>query len=98
RFSARAGFSEHQTGLAVDINNVEEPPAAEMAWLAQHAHEYGFIIRYAPENEAITGYMSEPWHLRYIGALHATTMHQLGISSYEEYWVKHIKYAQTEPV
>ncbi|MDR2587758.1 MAG: M15 family metallopeptidase, partial [Coriobacteriales bacterium] len=39
RFSARAGFSEHQTGLAVDINNVEEPPAAEMAWLAQHAHE-----------------------------------------------------------
>jgi D-alanyl-D-alanine carboxypeptidase len=95
-YSARAGFSEHQTGLAVDINNVEEPPPAETAWLSQHAHEYGFITRYTSENERITGYISEPWHLRYIGVSDATNMYNLEISSYEEYWVKYILYTLTE--
>lgn len=69
RYSARAGYSEHQTGLAFDILNGQgELLQGEAAqWLAEHAHEYGFIVRYLPEKEAITGYMHEEWHVRYIG-------------------------------
>lgn len=69
-YSARPGYSEHQTGLAFDVIDgsgklLEEPEAA--AWLANHAHEYGFIVRYLPGKEASTGYMAESWHVRYIG-------------------------------
>lgn len=71
RYSARPGHSEHQTGLAFDIIDsngqlLEEPVASQ--WLLDHAHEYGFIVRYLEGKEAITGYMPEPWHIRYIGA------------------------------
>lgn len=70
RYSARPGHSEHQTGLAFDLldargNLLEEPRAVH--WLAQHAHEYGFIVRYPVGKEPITGYMPESWHIRYIG-------------------------------
>jgi D-alanyl-D-alanine carboxypeptidase len=95
RYSARAGFSEHQSGLAIDINGVDDNfvvPDAEREWLTQHAHQYGFIMRYTAENEAITGYMLEPWHLRYIGPTAAMKMHELGIGTYEEYWVKYVLY------
>lgn len=69
-FSARPGFSEHQTGLAFDLKNyggalVTSQPEAD--WIAQNAHRYGFIVRYTEEKQPITGYMAEPWHLRYIG-------------------------------
>lgn len=69
-FSARAGFSEHQSGLAFDLLSpsgqllTTEP---EVQWLQDNAWKYGFIVRYLPEKEAITGYQAEPWHLRYIG-------------------------------
>ncbi len=72
-YSARPGYSEHQTGLAVDLGNgtcdldecFGETPAGQ--WLATHAHEYGFIIRYDKNQTNITGYQYEPWHLRYVG-------------------------------
>lgn len=70
RYSARPGFSEHQTGLAFDLksNNgqlLTDPAAAE--FIKQHCADYGFIVRYPDGKEAITGYQYEPWHLRYVG-------------------------------
>lgn len=75
RFSARPGQSEHQTGLAMDVSSASVKYGLEQSygdtkegkWLAQHAAEYGFIIRYPQDKEDITGYMYEPWHLRYVG-------------------------------
>lgn len=74
-YSAKAGESEHQTGLAVDLVGAdyecylqvcfEETPTGQ--WLKEHAHEYGFIIRFLKGKESITGYQYEPWHLRYVG-------------------------------
>ena len=91
RYSARAGFSEHQTGLAFDLNSIDDSFAAtpEGIWVAAHAQEYGFIIRYPKGKEAITGYMYESWHLRYLGVETATAVYKselcleeyLGISS-----------------
>lgn len=75
KVSARPGFSEHQTGLAIDVSSqsakfgLEEVFGAtkEGKWLAEHAHEAGFIIRYPKGKESITGYSYEPWHIRYVG-------------------------------
>ncbi|MGT2933881.1 LD-carboxypeptidase LdcB/DacB [Streptococcus catagoni] len=69
-YSARPGYSEHQTGLAFDLidsqgNLLEEKSASD--WLFRHAPDYGFIVRYLPEKEKITGYRAESWHIRYIG-------------------------------
>lgn len=69
-YSARPGYSEHQTGLAFDILDssgqlLTEPKAA--SWLASHAHKYGFVVRYLAGKESSTGYMAESWHVRYIG-------------------------------
>lgn len=73
-YSARPGYSEHQTGLAFDILNgagglLGENPQDEKAieWLHSHAHEYGFIVRFQEGKEVITGYQAEAWHLRYVG-------------------------------
>lgn len=89
-YSARAGFSEHHTGMAIDVfgsvdglNEFVTTP--EYQWVKQHGHEYGFIIRYTAPEETVTGYMDEPWHLRYIGTEHATAMKTQGISTLEEY-------------
>lgn len=71
-YSARPGHSEHQTGLALDINTAslkarfEKTPA--YAWLTEHCAQYGFILRYPKGKENITGYRFEPWHYRYVGA------------------------------
>lgn len=69
-FSARPGYSEHQSGLAYDLMHtsgalVTNQPEAD--WIAQNAHRYGFIVRYQEGKEGITGYVAEQWHLRYIG-------------------------------
>ncbi|KAA9008432.1 M15 family metallopeptidase [Paenibacillus spiritus] len=74
-YSAVPGYSEHQTGLAIDVSGSEGKCAAESCfagtkeaeWLAEHASEYGFIIRYPEGKESITGYKYEPWHIRYVG-------------------------------
>ncbi|MBF0779966.1 MULTISPECIES: M15 family metallopeptidase [unclassified Granulicatella] len=70
-YSARPGYSEHQLGLVFDLwedeqgTLLEEPVASK--WLAEHAHRYGFIVRYTPGKEYSTGYQAESWHIRYIG-------------------------------
>lgn len=75
RESARPGHSEHQTGLALDVEPASRQcevtacfgDLPEGKWLALNAHKYGFIIRYSQPNESITGYAYEPWHIRYVG-------------------------------
>ncbi|MDE6780445.1 MAG: D-alanyl-D-alanine carboxypeptidase family protein [Ruminococcus sp.] len=85
-FSARAGHSEHQTGLAIDVNSADDSftDTPESAWLAEHAHEFGFIIRYPKGKENITGYKYEPWHIRYLGVEKAADVYNSGLSL-EEY-------------
>ena len=68
-FSARPGYSEHQTGLTIDCNTIDDAfgDTPEAAWLAQHCADYGFIIRFPQGKEDVTGYQYEPWHIRYVG-------------------------------
>ncbi len=70
-YSARPGHSEHQTGLAIDVNSLlfSFGETKEGKWLQNNAYKYGFIIRYPKGKENITGYQYEPWHLRYVGDL-----------------------------
>ncbi|MFD1017722.1 M15 family metallopeptidase [Thalassobacillus hwangdonensis] len=83
KFSAKPGTSEHQTGLAMDVTSAQMAfkleqdfiETAEGEWLANHAHEYGFVIRYPKGKTEITGYEYEPWHLRYVGKESATEIH-----------------------
>lgn len=72
KYSARPGFSEHQTGLVVDIDNEvlsyeEFGKTEEFKWMEKNAHKYGFILRYPEKKEFITGYTYEAWHYRYVG-------------------------------
>lgn len=73
--TARPGHSEHQTGLAFDLNTITDDfkDTAEGIWCAEHAHEYGFILRYLEGETDVTGYMYEPWHFRYIGDVELCT-------------------------
>lgn len=99
-YSAKPGYSEHQTGLAIDVNNVASDYVTEFShtrtavWLKENAHRFGFIIRYTEENSKYTGYTAESWHIRYIGRKHATVIYEKGITSYEEYKVKYIDHHQ----
>lgn len=90
--SARPGHSEHQTGLAIDVGGggcgIEDcfgnTPAGK--WVAANSYKYGFIIRYVPGKEAVTGYRAEPWHIRYIGIDLATEMQKQGVLTLEEFF------------
>lgn len=93
--SARAGHSEHQTGLAADVGGVTRPACnveacfagtPEGIWVAANAHKYGFTIRYPEGKMSITGYTYEPWHLRYVGKELADEMHAKGIQTLEEFF------------
>lgn len=86
RYSARPGHSEHQTGLAFDINKASSSFAGspEAIWLAANCYKYGFIIRYPEGKESITGYIYEPWHIRYLGVEIATAVYNSGLCL-EEY-------------
>lgn len=86
RVSARPGHSEHQLGLAIDVNSIEFTFAdtPEGLWLAENCWKYGFIIRYKEGTEHITGYMYEPWHIRYLGNELAEEVHFSGLTL-EEY-------------
>ena len=79
-FSARPGNSEHQSGLAIDVNIIDDSFAGtpEAIWLAEHCWEYGFIIRYPENKQAITGYKYEPWHIRYVGSAISKQIHDMG--------------------
>lgn len=93
--SARPGFSEHQTGLAADVGgtttpscNVEQCFAGtpEGKWIAAHAYEYGFVVRYPLDKDSVTGYEYEPWHLRYVGKELASEMHRQNIDTIETFF------------
>lgn len=86
RYSARPGHSEHQTGLAFDINMADSSfeGTPEAKWLAKNSHKYGFVIRYPQGKEHITGYIYEPWHIRYLGVKTATDVYNSGLCL-EEY-------------
>ncbi|MBK3494532.1 M15 family metallopeptidase [Viridibacillus sp. YIM B01967] len=92
-YSARPGYSEHQTGLAFDIGEVGNEQyfadngfatTAAGKWLAKNAHTYGFVMRYPKGKEDITGYMHESWHFRYVGKDIATDIYKNN-STLEEY-------------
>ena len=92
--SARAGHSEHQTGLALDLVACD-PACGEIEafggtpqgeWVAANAWEYGFIVRYEQAGSGITGYMPEPWHLRYIGRELAAAYHHGGYHTLEQFF------------
>lgn len=89
RYSARPGHSEHQTGLAIDLNEISSSFAhtAEGKWIAENCHKYGFILRYLEEKEAQTGYMYEPWHIRYVGTDVATKIYESGLCLEEYYGI-----------
>jgi len=92
RYSARPGHSEHQTGLVADLNTISDAfgETPEGKWAAANSWYFGFIVRYTAENTDVTLFKPEPWHMRYIGRDAATSMHDLGILSFEEYWVKYV--------
>lgn len=86
RISARPGTSEHQLGLAMDLAkkgssqlNTAFGKTEEGQWVSAHAHEYGFIVRYLESYEDVTGYMYEPWHVRYVGKPLAKEMYESGL-------------------
>lgn len=93
RISARPGFSEHQTGLAIDFGSSSDSACdfedcfgttAEGRWLATNAHDFGFIVRYTADNQAITGYAPEPWHVRYVGRPLAAAMAATAVTTLEQ--------------
>ncbi|KOS67014.1 D-alanyl-D-alanine carboxypeptidase [Lysinibacillus contaminans] len=93
RYSARPGYSEHQTGLAFDIGEkgkedlwltAEFGETSAGQWLVAHANEFGFILRFPQNKEHITGYMYESWHFRYVGVEIAKEIKQRDITL-EEY-------------
>lgn len=93
--SARPGFSEHQTGLAIDINALPDQGCAlepcwgdtpHAQWLQANSWRFGFIVRYPGDKTAITGYEYEPYHLRYVGVELATELHNTGVTTLEEFF------------
>jgi D-alanyl-D-alanine carboxypeptidase len=92
KFSAKPGYSEHQTGLAFDVSYANRKCYLEICfaeteagkWLAEHAHEYGFILRYPNGKDSVTGYQFEPWHFRYVGKEVARIIYEKQ-TTYEEY-------------
>ena len=96
RYQARAGYSEHQTGLAMDVSGESNQYelteffalTKEGIWLKNHCWKEGFIIRYPKGKEAITGYGFEPWHLRYVGRNEAEVIMRCGLTLEEYVWEK----------
>lgn len=99
KVSAQPGFSEHQTGLAIDVSSASAKFALEETfgttvegkWLVDHAHEAGFIIRYPKGKESITGYSYEPWHIRYVGQ-------EMAKEIYENKWTLEEYFQDAVPV
>lgn len=95
RVAARPGYSEHQTGLALDIVTYdvimeEFEQTEEFKWMQENAYKYGFILRYPKGKEAITGYDYESWHYRYVGVEVAKEIHDLDIT-FDEYYTYFVK-------
>ena len=91
-FSARPGYSEHQTGLAMDITNKYgfiDKNDKEYTWLVKNSYKYGFILRYPENKDEITGYMYEEWHYRYVGIETAKEVYDSNLT-YDEYVARKI--------
>jgi len=92
--SAKAGHSEHQTGLAVDVSVPAQGCAIMQCfgdtvagkWIAENSWKFGYIVRYERDTTSITGYTYEPWHLRYVGIEIARTYANNGIHTLEDFW------------
>ena len=93
--SARPGYSEHQTGLAIDFGSAVQPGCAvkdcfgltdEARWLAERAGAFGFLQRYTAQNSPVTGYAPESWHYRWVGADLVARMAERGVSTLEEFF------------
>ncbi len=94
-YSARAGHSEHQTGLVVDVDNNQIDytlfeQTKEYKWMQENAYKYGFIMRYPKDKDNITGYEYESWHYRYVGKEIATYIKNNNIT-FDEYYVRFIE-------
>ena len=93
-YSARPGYSEHQTGLAADLNDPNYSPRRlspdDYEWLKNNAHKFGFIIRFPQGKENITGYQEEDWHIRYLGVDVATSVKESGLTL-DEYYDLYLK-------
>ena len=93
-YSARPGYSEHHTGLAIDVDNTKLDfnkfyLTKEFLWMQENSYKYGFILRYPKDKENITGYTYEPWHYRYVGKEVAKYIKKHN-STYEEYYYEFI--------
>lgn len=95
RWSARPGYSEHQTGLAADLDLAGDPTCSLQPcfartpggrWLAANAWRFGFVIRYTRANSALTGYDPEPWHIRYVGTTLARELRRVHATSLEAFF------------
>lgn len=95
-YAARPGFSEHQTGLAIDITSLEHKgqsafsESEEYQWLKDNCWKYGFILRYPKDKEIITGYSNESWHFRYVGEKVAKKMKDEDLT-FDEYYAFYIE-------
>ena len=94
-YAARPGYSEHQTGLVVDVSTLKNTmddfeETDEFKWISQHCYEYGFILRYPKNKEYLTGYNYESWHYRYVGVKVAKEIQELGIT-FDEYYAFYLK-------
>ena len=95
-YAARAGSSEHQTGLALDVTSLQHPmrwpfdTSKEGVWMREHCHEFGFILRYPQKHANTMGYNYEPWHLRYVDKETAKRVHDEDIT-YDEYYAYYIE-------
>lgn len=87
KYVARPSYSEHETGLTMDITNEQRnfhEDSSEAKWVRKNAHKYGFIVRYPKGKEKVTGYNYEPWHIRYVGSSASKEIYKKGIAL-EEY-------------
>ena len=91
RYVALPGYSEHQTGLCLDITSLQHPEkwsfgkSEEGIWMRENGYKYGFILRYPEKQSQIMGYSYEPWHMRYVGVETAKRIHDEGIT-FDEYY------------
>jgi len=94
-YSARPGFSEHQTGLVIDVDNIVSgfenfENTKEFQWMQDNSYKYGFILRYPKGKEEITGYDYEAWHYRYVGEKIAIAIHENNLT-FDEYYTRFIE-------
>ena len=100
-YSARPGYSEHQTGLAIDVRSADRVytdfgQTREYEWAKENIYQYGFILHYMPGKQWITGYKTEEWHFRYVGKETAKIIKESGLT-FDEYCAVYLV-NQPEPV